>query len=109
MVTARMRQAAKELEHTLVMEIVEEEQRPQGSRGRYSQDPSVSALVQKVLGTVDTNRCVKARVAEAELINKLAMHLRHHATSKGGLRLHTQHLPDGWLRAWVERVKGVGK
>ena len=109
MVTARMKRAAQELEGALVTEIVEEEQRPQGSRGRYSQDPSVASLVSKVLSTVDTNRCIKARVAEADLINKLAMHLRHHATSKGGLRLHTQHLPDGWLRAWVERVKGVGK
>ena len=109
MVTARMRQAAKELAHTLVMEIVEEEQRPQGSRGRYNQDPSVSTLVQKVLNTVDTNKCVKARVAEADLIGKLAMHLRHHATTKGGLRLHTQHLPDGWLRAWVERVTQATK
>ena len=66
MVTARMKRAAQELEQTLVMEIVEEEQRPQGSRGRYSQDPSVGALVSKVLSTVDTNKCVKARVAEAD-------------------------------------------
>ena len=105
---ARMKKAAQD-ERSLIMEIIEEEQRPQGSRGRYAQDPSVNTLVQKVLETVDTNKCVKARVAEAELIDKLAMHIRHHATQKGGLRLRTQHLPDGWLRAWVERVKGAGK
>ena len=92
-----------------IVEIVEEEQRPQSSRGRYAKDAGVSTLVQKVMGTVDTNKCVKAHVAEAELIDKLAMHIRHHATTKGGLRLRTQHLPDGWLRAWVERVKGAGK
>ena len=94
---------------SVIKQIVVEEHRPQSSRGKYSQDAKVTELVQAVLDTVDTNRSVKAELTDVEVLNNLAMHLRHHATTKGGLRLHTQHLPDGWLRAWVERVKAVGK
>lgn len=90
----------------IITEVIEETVRPTSVRGRWSQDETVASFVRKVIESADTGKAYKARISEAKFLGDIRMHIRHHVTTGGkNLQLHTQALPDGWLRAWAEYKK----
>ena len=98
-------------QESIIADIIEEDvQRPPVTRGRWTRDPKVRELVQKVIETAETKKAYRVKLTPEMLkeLSHLQMHLRYAVVRKGKLRLHTEVLPNHSIRVYAEKAETHG-
>ena len=103
MVAKRRERGFQGTQASIVVEIIEDDTRPSGTRGRWALDPRVTEIVQKVIKTAEHGGSVRVKLVDPKLLEGLAMHARHYVVEKGKFKLRTQKLPDGYIRLYAEK------